>query len=64
MNLYSTAMIERWRLQNCPRFCYKNNETKASYSSWPFFYLEASMNPIPIAAALLVKALLDWWLED
>jgi len=28
-----------------------------------FSFLEASMNPIPIAAAILVKVILEWWLE-
>jgi len=51
-------------LQNRTNSCYNPHEAQASYSSWPFLFLEDSMNPIPLAAAILVKAILDWWLKD
>lgn len=51
-------------LQNHAPFRYNNHEGQASYSSWPFSFLEELMNPIPLAAAILVKAILEWWMED
>ena len=38
-------------------------KAKASYPSWPFSCPEEPMNPIPLAAAILVKAILEWWME-
>ena len=29
-----------------------------------FCVQEAHMNPIPLVAAILVKTVLEWWLED
>jgi len=50
--------------QNHAPFRYNNRGGQASYSSWPFPFLEEFMNPIPLAAAILVKAILEWWMED
>lgn len=52
------------QLQKHTHFRYNNHEVQASYSSWPFPFLEDLMNPIPLAAAILVKTVLEWWLED
>lgn len=30
----------------------------------PFACSETLMNPIPLVAAILVKTVLEWWLED
>ena len=36
----------------------------ASHPGWPFPFLEASMNPIPLIASIIVRAALEWFLED
>ena len=44
---------------------YKNNDKhNGPLYLGPFPFMEEYMKLIPIAAALLVKALLEWWLED
>jgi len=37
---------------------------RSAIHGWPFCIQEAFMNPIPILAAVVVKALLEWWFED
>ena len=50
--------------KTAPDFVITPMKTQASYSSWPFLILEAPMNPIPLAAAILVKVILAWWMAD
>ena len=61
-----SARIAEWRqsLQKPAFFRYNNHEAQASYSSWPFLFLEDPMNPIPLATAILVKAVLEWLMNE
>lgn len=61
-----SSRVAGWRppLQKRADFRYNNHEAQASDPSWPFLFSEVSMNPIPLAAAILVKVILEWWMED